>query len=88
MVRMDFIREQLYRKIDKLSKVKPDQYIMFNNMINGALFQISGIKDNNILVYSNWNKKSVPIDIDIIESKSLIEIFKKLKNGEFTINKL
>jgi hypothetical protein len=88
MVRMDFIREQLYRKIDKLSKVKPDQYIMFNNMINGALFQISGIKDNNILVYSNWNNKSVPIDIDIIESKSLIEIFKKLKNGEFTINKL
>ena len=88
MVRMDFIREQLYRKIDKLSKVKSDQYIMFNNMINGALFQISGIKDNNILVYSNWNKKSVPIDIDIIESKSLIEIFKKLKNGEFTINKL
>ncbi len=80
MVRMDFIREQLYRKIDKLSKVKPDQYIMFNNMINGALFQISGIKDNNILVYSNWNNKSVPIDIDIIESKSLIEIFKKLKN--------
>jgi hypothetical protein len=88
MVRMDFIREQLYRKIDKLSKVKSDQYIMFNNMINGALFQISGIKDNNILVYSNWNNKSVPIDIDIIESKSLIEIFKKLKNGEFTINKL
>lgn len=88
MVRMDFIREQLYRKIDKLSKVKPDQYIMFNNMINGALFQISGIKDNNILVYSNWNNKSVPIDIDIIESKSLLEIFKKLKNGEFTINKL
>lgn len=88
MVRMDFIREQLYRKIDKLSKVKSDQYIMFNNMINGALFQISGIKDNNILVYSNWNNKSVPIDIDIIESKSLLEIFKKLKNGEFTINKL
>ena len=88
MVRMDFIREQLYRKIDKLSKVKSDQYIMFNNMINGALFQISGIKDNNILVYSNWNNKSVPIDIDIIESKSLLEIFKKLKNREFTINKL
>ena len=86
MVRMDFIREQLYRKIDKLSKVKPDQYIMFNNMINGALFQISGIKDNNILVYSNWNKKSVPIDIDIIESKSLLEIYKRLKNNNYKIS--
>ncbi len=85
---MDFIREQLYRRIDKLSRVKQGQFIMFDNMINGALFQISGIKDDKILVYSNWNKKSVPIDIDIIESKSLIEIFKKLKNGEFTINKL
>ena len=83
---MDFIREQLYRRIDKLSRVKQGQFIMFDNMINGALFQISGIKDDKILVYSNWNKKSVPIDIDIIESKSLIEIYKRLKNNNYKIS--
>ena len=83
---MDFIREQLYRRIDKLSRVKPGQFIMFDNMINGALFQISGIKDDKILVYSNWNKKSVPIDIDIIESKSLLEIYKRLKNNNYKIS--
>jgi hypothetical protein len=83
---MDFIREHLYRKIDKMSRVKSGKIIVFNNTINGILFEVSGIKDNKILTYSKWGiENSIGLDIDLINSKSLLEIFEKLKKHEYTL---
>ena len=83
---MDFIREHLYRKIDKMSRVKSGKIIVFNNSVKGVLFELSGIKDNEILTYSKWGiENSIGLDIDLINSKSLLEIFEKLKNHEYTL---
>jgi hypothetical protein len=83
---MDFIREHLYRKIDKMSRVKSGKIIVFNNTIKGILFEVSGIKDNKILTYSKWGiENSIGLDIDLINSKSLLEIFEKLKKHEYTL---
>jgi len=73
---MDFIREHLYRKIDKMSRVKSGKIIVFNNTIKGILFEVSGIKDNKILTYSKWGiENSIGLDIDLINTKLLLEIF-------------
>jgi hypothetical protein len=83
---MDFIREHLYRKIDKMSRVKSGKIIVFNNTIKGILFEVSGIKDNKILTYSKWGiENSIGLDIDLINTKSLLEIFEKLKKHEYTL---
>jgi hypothetical protein len=83
---MDFIREHLYRKIDKMSRVKSGKIIVFNNTIKGILFEVSGIKDNKILTYSKWGiENSIGLDIDLINTKLLLEIFEKLKKHEYTL---
>ena len=83
---MNFIRKHLYQKIDKMSRVKDGKIIVLNNTIKGVLFELSGIKDNEILTYSKWGiENSIGLDIDLINSKSLLEIFEKLKNHEYTL---
>ena len=83
---MDFIRKHLYQKIDKMSRVSSGKIIVFNNSVKGVLFELSGIKDNEILTYSKWGiENSIGLDIDLINSKSLLEIFEKLKNHEYTL---